>query len=154
MESVKEVLMSEDKPLPNPRKKPWERAEQEEELLADRMARAMAEGRLEEFVETELKGNENARRLAQVMMQATGMAAPAAEKQERKKPAPEKSAQSRKAPQKEAAGKGESPAGTSLDPEMLEELAKIAVENRVTWDWIISRALGLYVRDYKATGRL
>lgn len=147
--------MSEDKPLPDPRKRPRERAEQGEELLADRMARAMAEERLEEFVEKEFKGNENASRLAEMMMQMTGMAPRVDEKPGREDPTRKKDAPEQKAPEKEKdAAAGEPQVDASLELGIQEEIARIAAENGVQVEWIISRALGLYIRDHRTTGRL
>ena len=46
-------------------------------LMADEMAMAMAEGKIEEFIEREMPDNEYARKLASMMMGMTGMALPA-----------------------------------------------------------------------------
>ncbi|MBE0428264.1 MAG: hypothetical protein IBX61_00110 [Thermoleophilia bacterium] len=144
--------MSADKPLPRPRRKS---REPEGGLLADKMARAMAEGRFDEFVDKELKGNEGARRLAELMMHTTGMAPPAAGKQKRKQTPRKKIPPEQNATGKEKVATGEKPgAAASLKPGVMEELSRIAAENGVEVDWIISRALGLYIRDHRATGRL
>ncbi len=42
-------------------------------LMADEMAMAMAEGRLEEFIESEIPDSEHARKLLEMMMGMTGM---------------------------------------------------------------------------------
>lgn len=149
--------MSEERPLPDPRKRPHDRAGQQDELLADGMTRAMAEGRLEEFIEKEFKGNENARKLAGMMMEMTGMAGmarppaarPGGEEPAREpdapRPAPDiKEATAAAAPQGEAPSKSGVP----------EQLARIAAENGVEVEWVVSRALSLYIRDYRTTGRL
>src|SRR5512135_840359 len=67
-----------EKPLPKPphtafgRKKPTEHAEGDT-LLADRLAEAMAEGKIEDFLKQELPDNEYARNLTSMMMGMTGM---------------------------------------------------------------------------------
>jgi len=68
-----------NKPLPTPqttafgRKKRFEEDEGQEPLTADRMAAAMAEGKLDEFLKQEMPDNEYARNLATMMMGMTGM---------------------------------------------------------------------------------
>lgn len=42
----------------------------------------------------------------------------------------------------------------AMEKEVLVKLMKIASENNVSIDWVINRALKLYVRDYAATGRI
>ncbi len=67
-----------NKPLPTPRttpfgrKKPFEESENQN-LIADRMAAAMAEGKLDEFLKQEMPDNEYARSLATMMLGMTGM---------------------------------------------------------------------------------
>ncbi len=41
-----------------------------------------------------------------------------------------------------------------LDRATLDQLIRIASENNVTVDWVMARAVKLYVRDYKLTGRI
>ncbi len=41
-----------------------------------------------------------------------------------------------------------------LDRETLDQLIRIASENKVSVDWVMARAVKLYVRDYKLTGRI
>ncbi len=68
-----------DKPLPKPaatpftRKKAGEHREDQEPLTADRMAEAMAQGTLDEFLKQKMPDNEAARKLASMMMGMTGM---------------------------------------------------------------------------------
>lgn len=68
-----------EKPLPKPpstpfkRKRPFEQGDKRETLVADQMAMAMSEGKLEEFIKKELPDNEHARKLAEMMMGMTGM---------------------------------------------------------------------------------
>ncbi len=42
----------------------------------------------------------------------------------------------------------------AMEKEVLVKLMKIASENNVSIDWVINRALKLYVRDFEATGRV
>ena len=74
-------MSEKENPLPKPPKTPFGRrraGEDEEEprqpLMADRMAMAMAEGRLDEFMKENLPDNEQARQLAMMMMSMSGMA--------------------------------------------------------------------------------
>jgi hypothetical protein len=75
-------MSKKDKPLPKPpsrpfgRKKSFEDIEGKGSLMADQMAVAMAQGRLEEFLQRELPDNEHARKLAEMMMGMTGMMPP------------------------------------------------------------------------------
>ncbi len=46
------------------------------------------------------------------------------------------------------------PAQPMIDKELIDALIKIAGENSVTLDWMILRAIRLYVQDYEKTGRL
>ena len=68
-----------NKPLPKPpatafgRKRQFEEGTGQEPLTADRMAAAIAEGKLDEFLKQEMPDNEYAKRLATMMMGMTGM---------------------------------------------------------------------------------
>jgi hypothetical protein len=72
-------MSSKEKPLPEPphtpfgRKRKFEGEEKEPPLMADRMAMAMSEGKLDEFLQKEIPDNEHARKLAEMMMGMTGM---------------------------------------------------------------------------------
>lgn len=44
--------------------------------------------------------------------------------------------------------------GRHMEKAVLEQIARIASENGVSLDWVVARALALYVRDYLSTGRL
>lgn len=57
-------------------KRPFEEREGETPLMADRMAAAMAEGRLEEFLKEEMPDNEHARTLTMMMLGMTGILPP------------------------------------------------------------------------------
>ncbi len=72
-------MSNKEKPLPKPPRRAFgenKQVGQEEEqgaLLTDRLAAAMAEGKLEEFFKQEMPDNEYARNLATMMMGMTGM---------------------------------------------------------------------------------
>jgi hypothetical protein len=190
-----------EKSLPKPphsafgRKKPAEHREEEGPLLADRLAVAMAEGRIDDFLKRELPDNEYARNLTSMMMGMTGMmpmggevtapqpsgkaeqtapretAAPAAEeppedvraavqggdakvladllRREHRKRMPDAETAHAEEP-----AAGPAPAQPVIDKELIDALIKIAGENGVTLDWMILRAIRLYVHDYGKTGRL
>lgn len=170
-------------------------------LIADELAEAAAKGRLEEYLDRELGGSEQARALAAMMMGMTGMLPPegvsqGAEgkepagggKKEEKgpagKPPPDVVEAARagdagrlmellerehekrepEAGKKKKTGKArpakKAPAGPGPMPEdsaakhVAEGLAKIAGENGLSVDWVVFRALKLYVEDYARTGRL
>ena len=192
-----------EKHLPRPPKNPFGKgrfleSREDAPLMADRMAAAMAEGRLEEFMKEEVPDNEYARSLASMMMGMTGMMpatfsppvreeamghggeteavnlpgeqSPATQPpedviravhasdvksviellaREHKKRMPE----AESGPPEE--GRGEAAAGLSdAEKETLNQLMKIASENSVSVDWIVLRALRLYVSEYQKTGRL
>ncbi len=193
-----------EKPLPKPPTSAFgrkERSNQEDQttLLADRMAAAMAEGKLDEFLKQEMPNNEYARNLATMMMGMTGMMpaggavvsshtaenweqsqslenatsgqTPSAEEvpgdvkeailggdvrglrdllrrehQKRRPCAETKPAEEASASQ---------PVGQpTIDKELIDALIRIATDNSVTLDWIMLRAIKLYVQDYQETGRL
>jgi hypothetical protein len=68
-----------NKPLPKPpstpfgRKKSFEEPRDDEPLMADQMAMAMSQGKLEEFLERELPDSDHARKLTEMMMGMAGM---------------------------------------------------------------------------------
>ncbi len=72
-------MSEKEKPLPKPpgtpfgRKRNFEEGEKQESLMADKMAMAMSEGKLEDFIQREMPDNEHARKLAEMMMGMTGM---------------------------------------------------------------------------------
>ena len=72
-------MKKKDNPLPKPpnsafgRKNRFEQPDEQPTLMADRMAGAMAEGKLDEFIKQEMPDNEYARSLASMMMGMTGM---------------------------------------------------------------------------------
>jgi hypothetical protein len=194
-------MAGKERRLPRPPKTPFGKrrtGEREEEspLTADRMAAAMAEGRLDEFLKEEMPDNEYARGLAAMMMGMTGMMpegafpqSPAGAEQQASAKAGEPSGEAsppvqppedvidavnagdlkgvmealarehrKRMPAEEslpAEEEKKSSAGLSKDEkETLDRLLEIAAENRVSVDWMVLRALKLYIREYRKTGRL
>lgn len=195
-----------DRPLPEPPERPFGRkkgpgGEGETGLMADRLASAIAEGRLEEFLTAEIPDNDYARQLVSMMMGMTGML-PAEtvrssheDKKERVRagdmpqaeeagpaevPGPVKDAvvsgdvaglmdmlkkehEKRAGPagrsgsggvDRDAAAPARSEPAPAIEKGVVDGLIGIADENDVGLDWIILRALKLYVRDYRDRGRL
>ena len=182
------------------RKKQVGQEEEQGALIADRMAAAMAEGKLDEFLKQEMPDNEYARNLATMMMGMTGMmpsGGPA--------PSPQPSAQTKEPPSAENAAsdqppsakeipedvkkaiqggdvnalmdllrrehqkrmpdaetkQGEEVAATppspdqpTIDKDLIDALIQISKDNNVTMDWIILRAIKVYVEEYRKTGKL
>lgn len=192
-----------EKPLPKPPGTPFGRKRRLEEeqtpLMADELAKALAEGKLEEFLEKELPEGEYARKLASMMMGMTGLlppggTAPAGEKnpegdektvgaalcgrpssssetppedvlkaakagdvkelmglleREHKKRVPEAAT-----PAIEEAGKDLFTGLSPEEKETLDDLMRIAEENKLSLNWVVLRALRLYVEEHRKTGRL
>jgi hypothetical protein len=189
-------MSGKEKPLPRPPKTPFgksrsEEREEEAPLIADRMAAAMAEGKLEEFMKEEMPDNEYARALASMMMGMTGMMpsgglpAPSGQTEqvrpEEEIPAPSQPPAdvinaveagdvrgmmdllAREHKQRNP-GSGSAlpeekrtddmPGLSDIEKETLNQLVTIASENKVSVDWIVLRALRLYIEEYRKTGRL
>lgn len=152
-------------------------------LMADRIAMAISEGRFEEFMKTEMPDNEYAGKLVSMMMGMTGMLPPENPQPEmlkQEKPSAEKPPQDlrnavdtadvkgvmeilRREHEKRSPGavqpvdqenQGTSSGQSAIEKKILDDLVKIAADNSVTLDWLISRALKLYVREHSTTGRL
>ena len=203
-------MTKKENPLPKPpnsafgRKNRFEQPDEQAALLTDRMAAAMAEGKLDEFIKQEMPDNEYARNLTSMMMGMTGMlpmggapTAPSALPQERQ-PAPAKAAGTgpeehitsaaevpedvrkaiesgdvkglkeilrrehlKRTPGAEP-GMNEEPAPSqpqasgmpAIDKELIDAMIQIAKDNSVTMDWMIIRAIKVYVQEYQKTGRL
>ncbi len=203
-------MADQDKALPKPpnrafgNKKRFEEEDDQSTLIADRMAAAMAEGKLDEFIRQELPDNEYARNLTSMMMGMTGMLpmggapaaspSPAEEQQpvsvettgtgpeERISPAVGVPEDVRKAiesgdvkglkdilrheylkrtpgaepgmseeaaqPQPQASGM------PAIDKDLIDAMIQIAKDNSVTMDWMILRAIKVYVEEYRKTGKL
>jgi hypothetical protein len=185
-----------EKPLPKPpvasfgRGTRQKRDEEAAPLMADQIAIAQAEGRLEEFLKREFPDNEHAKKLVSMMMGMTGMAqgetlAPPADGPSsgagsgtHSMRPPEDILNAARAgdvqalmgllqrerlnlsPEQETAGGADgvpeepSPQKPSIEKETLDLLVGIADENDLSLDWVILRALRLYVSEYRKTGRL
>ncbi|NOY54003.1 MAG: hypothetical protein GXP58_10375 [Deltaproteobacteria bacterium] len=190
------------KPLPRPPRKgfgPRRGPDTEGPLSADKMAAAMAQGKLEEYLSQEFQGNEQAQNLAKMMMGMTGMSGmmpsggsvgsippaggdPAGppevpedirqasltgdmgqlmtlmkQEHEKRSGGEQKAgeeAPTKKSPDNEKASAPSAEAPALLDRESIDLLIRIASENSVSLDWVIARAIKLYARDYKLTGRV
>lgn len=184
------------KPLPKPPSTPFgqrkQREDPDEPLLADRMAMAMSEGNLEEFLKNEMPGSEHAQKLAMMMAGMTGMMPPdfvpssdhlAEQGTTGKEPVapPEDLVNAVRSGnvkdlmsilQREHARR----TGDSVEQEVedtppaerdssdgllggeeketLDACISIAVENNLSLDWVVLRALKLYVNEYRKSGRL
>lgn len=186
-------------PLPQPGNRPFGTARPGEvregqTLMADALAMAAAEGRLDEFIKREMPDSEHARSLVAMMMGMTGMAGmappqaagrPEAEKgpvsgdalppvpEEAEPPPPEvvraieagdvaglmgllKKEHERRAgvPAAEADAPASQPVLQAAEQEVIDRLVAIAAQNGLTVDWLVLRALKLYVEEYRKTGRL
>ena len=200
-------MSEKERPLPQPPstpfglKKRFEQPGEDSPLVADQLAMAMAEGKLDEYIEQEMPDNEHARKLAMMMMGMSGMAdtVPPAKKDAAEKPEEESNEvlpeakvpfqppedlvkaavdgdvkglmeilhreyekinprsilseahSGTPADKRSAAEQGTTPA---VEKEIVDALAAIADENSLTMDWLILRAMKLYVQEYKKTGRL
>ena len=196
-----------DRPLPTPPRARFGRDAREADgpeppLTSDRMAQAVAEGRLEEFLQRELPESDHARSLALMMMSMSGMmptdamagAPPAAQTSTPVRPSLEapaaaspqippevlaavqegdvaglaallRAAHEKRSPP--AAVEGEAPQPPSgpptipaadgrpgIDAAIIDELMRIGADNDVTVDWLVLRAVKLYVEEHRRTGRL
>jgi len=197
-------MTDKEKPLPKPPTTAFgrrKRSEQEDQttLMADRMAAAMSEGKLEEFLQQEMPDNEYARNLATMMMGMTGMMPAGGTAVSSQTPE-----NSEKLLSSENATSGQTPSSEeipedvkkaiqggdvrelmdllrrehqkrmpgaettmadevsasqpvdqpTIDKELIDALIRIATDNSVTLDWIMLRAIKLYVQEYQKTGRL
>lgn len=198
-----------DRPLPTPPRRGFgpPRSGPDESAgpsTADRMMHAAAEGRLEEFLQYELPGDEHARELARMMLSMTGMspaetgaafprAAAAGTPASGPAPAPEGTDAScppevmsavrqgdikglasllRTEHERRSGGRPgcpgsppqevpapEPPAAPDsgrpgIDAALVEELVRIGASNDVSVDWLMLRAVKLYVEEYRRSGRL
>jgi hypothetical protein len=200
-------MTKKDNPLPKPpnsafgRKSRVEQPDEQATLLSDRMAAAMAEGKLDEFIKQEMPDNEYARNLTSMMMGMTGMlpiggapikTPPVEQQQEPTKsvqieqvlPATEIPAEvledvriaieggdvkslmellrrehSKRTPGSdpdttEEANAAPSNAQPAIDKDQVDALLQIAKDNGVSVDWLILRAIKVYVQEHQKTGRL
>ena len=196
-----------DKPLPKPASTPFTRKKagehrEDQELTADRMAEAIAQGTLDEFLTREMPDNEAARKLAAMMMGMTGMMpmggasmtppTPATTQQplSSEMSAAEQVSSSGEVPDdvRKAIESGDvkglkdllrreylkrTPGATldineetaappppqasgmpAIDKDLVDAMIQIAKDNSVTMDWMILRAIKVYVEEYRKTGKL
>jgi hypothetical protein len=196
-----------NKPLPKPpntafgNKNRFKEEDDPSTLIADRMAEAMAGGKLDEFIQQEIPDNEYARSLAGMMMGMTGMlpmggaptTPPRAEQQpqsaggafaEQVLPTAEIPTEVLEDAKKAIEGgdvkslmkllqqehskrtPGSDPGATeeltatpppnqpAIDKDQVDALLQIAKDNSVSVDWLIIRAIKVYVQEYQKTGKL
>ena len=189
-----------ERELPKPGKTPFSRKRPEKEgqndlLMADHMAMAAAEGKLNEYLQQEIPEGEYAKKLAMMMMGMTGIlpnegglpvdgealccpsegqaqggeAAPAVPEdvanavktgdveklkellaREKQRRDPDSVEAGEEAPNPEQCLSSES----MIEKDMLDTLMKVAFENKLSIDWLMARALKLYLEQYKKTGLL
>lgn len=196
-------MSKKDRELPKPRKTPFGKNRHENEgqddlLMADKMALAAAEGRLNEYLEKEIPEGEYARKLTTMMMGMTGIlpqegisadaqqksvsseaaettpvneggVAPAVPEDvteavrsgdvEKLKELLAREKQKLAPDSKEVSGEAFKDVQSQSDPsmidkDMLDSMIKVAFDNKVSVDWLMARALKLYLEEYKKTGRL
>lgn len=168
-------MSKKEKPLPIPpnspigRKKGFMQNEEEEPLMADQIAKAIAEGKLEEFLQNKMPDNEYAKALTMMMLKMTGMSPseglPSEIEEKSEKPSnlsgemdTSQETTSTAKPLKEflnALNNGDTKGLMELlEKDTIDQLIKISSDNKVTLDWIVLRALRVYVQEYLKTGRL
>jgi hypothetical protein len=194
-------MADQERPLPKPPRQAFghQKSSQEQgsqELLADRMAVAAAEGRIDEFLKQEMPDNEHAQTLAKMMMGMTGMMpasgmtapvpsvhpspeqeAPGAaipeevfkavqggdvkglmdllRKEHQKRSPEERVVEAADKPAQREETMAQQPTGQPMiDKELIDALVRIAADNSVSLDWIILRAVKVYVEEYRKTGKL
>jgi len=193
-----------ERDLPKPGKTPFRGKKPQNEgqhdlLMADQMAMAAAEGKLNEYLDNEIPEGEYAKKLVMMMMGMTGILhnegdLPADEKAVR---TPAESTETGNSQKLEAAASvpedvvnavregdveklkellarekqrrtpgsvektGETPnpeqcqpASSMIEKDMLDLMLKVAYDNKVSVDWLMARALKLYLEKYQKTGRL
>ena len=194
-------------PVPPSRRSHFEENDSSGPLMADKMAMAAAEGKIEEFMKSALPDSEHARKLASMMMGMSGLMPPMMQPQnqstnqpgpvEQSGPesagaltAPASAAEMPEPPgpppddvyraiqdadvnglmdllkQEHGRRSGEvqnEPLPTavpgneqlgSLEKELLDRVIRISSEQNLSPDWIIMRALRLYLGEYQKTGKL
>ena len=196
-------MSKKEKELPKPKKTPFGKNRHENEgqddlLMADRMALAAAEGRLNEYLDQEIPEGEYARKLTTMMMGMTGILPPEGVSADNQQKGPSSDAAETDTVSEgiaaaavpedvtEAAKAGDvevlkellarekqkrtpGPVGTKveipkpdqpqsspsmIEKDMLDSMIKVAFDNKVSVDWLMARALKLYLEEYQKTGRL
>ena len=197
-------MSKKERDLPKPGKTPFRRKKQEDEgqddlLMADKMAMAAAEGKLDEYLKQEMPEGEYPKKLAMMMMGMTGIlpnegglpateeasrtsaeaietgqvqdgvAAPSVPEdvvkavqagdveklkelleREKQRRTPDSVDVCEEAPNPEQC----QPAPSMIEKDMLDLIIKVAFDNKVSVDWLMARALKLYLEEYRKTGRL
>jgi len=197
-------MSKKERDLPKPGKTPFSRKRPQSEgqddlLMADQMAMAAAEGKLNEYLHKEIPEGEYAQKLARMMMGMTGILpnegglpadeeadrtfAEATEKgqaqegeaaasipedvvkavqsgdveklkellaREKQRRSPGLVEESGEAPDPEQC----QPASSMIEKDMLDLMIRVAFDNKVSVDWLMARALKLYLEEYMKTGRL
>jgi hypothetical protein len=202
-------MSDKERPLPKPPKTPFGRRRHDENeegpqqpLMADQLAMAAAEGKLDEYMQKHLPDNEQARKLAMMMLGMSGMGGmmpqmgfpgpegaaevpadgrPGQGQQESQEAAVPEDVMSavnsgdmhqlmellRREHQKRTGADippppppspeevpGFNTAPTGIEKEVLDQMLEIAAANSVTVDWLILRALKVYIQEYQKTGKL
>lgn len=197
-------MSKKERDLPKPGKTPFSRKRPQNEgqddlLMADKMAMAAAEGKLNEYLDKEIPEGEYAKKLAMMMMGMTGIlpnegGLPADEEalrspsdaaetgqvqegeavasvtedvvkavqsgdveklkellaREKQRRTPGSAEESGEAPNPEPC----QPAPSMIEKDMLDLMIRVAFDNKVSVDWLMARALKLYLEEYQKTGRL
>ena len=197
-------MSKKERDLPKPGKPPFNRKRpvnegQDDLLMADKMAMAAAEGKLNEYLQQEIPEGEYAKKLAMMMMGMTGIlpnegglssdekemcppsespetaqaqegeAVPAVPEdvvnavqsgdveklkellaREKQRRTPESVEACEEAPKPDQC----QPSPSMIEKDMLDALMKVAFENKLSIDWLMARALKLYLEEYQKTGRL
>lgn len=194
-----------ERPLPRPPRKKAERGfsgrEEAGGLMFDKLQEAVAQGRVEEFMEENMPEGQYSRKLAEMMMGMSG--APLALRPERpeegngpgmkeaerptlkvpkdvlqaamegnvntlsdllKREQGHPAAPTRRKKSAPPSGEGkalpgekegrEEKNGSLLEKEVIDSLLEISVDNNLPMDWLIYRALKLYIKKYRETGQL
>jgi hypothetical protein len=197
-------MSKKERDLPKPGKTPFSRKRPQNEgqddlLMADKMAMAAAEGKLNEYLEEEIPEGEYAKKLAIMMMGMTGIlpnegglpvdkealrfTSETSEKAqvqggdaaasvpedvvnavqagdvEKLKELLAREKQRRTPGNVETDEEVQQPdqpqsAPSMIEKDMLDLIIKVAFDNKVSVDWLMARALKLYLEEYQKTGRL
>lgn len=170
-------------PRPPKKRKPFRKTpEPETPLLSEEMEIASAQGRLDEFLKERIPDNEYAQALARMAAGMSGLDIPSSPVDEEKMlkelqkenmpDMPEAilgAAQSgdlkglmealaaeheKRTGRKIETSPADNSTESSMETEILDSVIKIAAQNNLTIDWLVTRALKLYVEEHKRTGKL
>lgn len=174
--------MSKERELPRPpkKKKVPQRNGPETPLLSEEMEIAAAQGKLDQFLEERIPDNEYAKALARMAAGMSGFYSPdspSAEEEQNANAIPDKEIPDVPEAIMEAAGSGDletmmtalaaeherrtgqkievsTVSASSMETQVLDSIIKIASENNLSIDWLVTRALKLYVEEHRKTGKL